>query len=127
MFLNNILYFFGFKEESSQLKKLDNELFSKLPYEIIKDIFVYCGLISYRNGVYINRISNTDYRYNILRTIPKKFSYYCLDIFVVEVIFDKIINNKFYKIFVYYKNGIVNHKFIVCSTIKTKNQIISIS
>lgn len=51
-------------------------IFMNLPYEIISIILSYEGsLLRERNGKMMNRFSNTDKRYTILYTIPKKRIY----------------------------------------------------
>jgi hypothetical protein len=43
--------------------------------ELLNLILEYDGSIHYRNGVYINRISKEDERYDILKNIPSKKYY----------------------------------------------------
>ena len=43
----------------------------KLPIELVNKIINYTGVVSFRNGKYINRIKNSDERYKILARIPK--------------------------------------------------------
>lgn len=63
------------------MKRLST-LFRQLPQVLINIILSYNGTIKYRNGVYINQLSNTDSRYNLLRAIklPKcmRYKYYDL-------------------------------------------------
>lgn len=53
-----------------------------LPHEIVQRILEYNGSIKYRNGIYINQISHDDYRYVVLKQIPRIFimdhpDYFC--------------------------------------------------
>ena len=45
--------------------------FSLLPDVLIQKIINYTGVIAYRNGKYITRIPLNDYRYFVLKKIPK--------------------------------------------------------
>lgn len=45
--------------------------FKDLPDEIIHIIINYTNVIVNRHGKYINRIKKNDYRYNLLRMIPR--------------------------------------------------------
>ena len=47
-------------------------MFEKLPQEIVDKILEYTGKIKLRNGRYMNQISKTDTRYDLLKTIPTK-------------------------------------------------------
>ena len=44
-----------------------------LPMDIVNKILDYDGSIKYRNGKYINQISQTDKRYEMLLNIPRRF------------------------------------------------------
>lgn len=46
--------------------------FSKLPDELIQIIINYTGIVVFRHGKYLDRISKDDYRYNIInrRRLP---------------------------------------------------------
>ncbi len=46
---------------------------SSLPCDIINKILTYDGSIKYRKGKYINQISKTDKRYELLLNIPRIF------------------------------------------------------
>jgi hypothetical protein len=43
---------------------------NQLPFEIVHRILEYDGRIKYRHGKYMNQISQDDYRYKMLLTIP---------------------------------------------------------
>ena len=45
---------------------LNNNIWKKLPIDIIIYIFTYHNAIRYRNGVFINVIDNNDLRYKLL-------------------------------------------------------------
>ena len=45
--------------------------FTMLPDVLIHKIINYTNVITYRNGIYIDRISKDDKRYNILLKIPR--------------------------------------------------------
>ena len=47
-------------------------LFHLLPQELSNKILEYAGMVKYRNGRYMNQLSKTDCRYNLLQTIPAK-------------------------------------------------------
>jgi len=47
-------------------------MFHNLPQDIINHILSYNDTIKYRNGKYMGQICNEDYRYEILRKIPRK-------------------------------------------------------
>ena len=47
----------------------------RLPIDIIHYIIYLTGKLYYWNGRYINKIDANDYRYSILRTIPKPIYY----------------------------------------------------
>jgi hypothetical protein len=48
-----------------------NKLPTLLPHEIVHRILEYDGRIKYRNGKYMNQISQDDERYEMLQTLPK--------------------------------------------------------
>lgn len=99
-----------------------------LPSEIKQKIINYTNVITYRNGKYINKISPTDSRYEILRKLPKKI------IFKNNKVLLNLINFSpshtcGYLIEYSYENYImVNIKFIVKTTIfntKTETNFIN--
>lgn len=47
-------------------------MFSRLPDVLIQIIISYSDTIQFRNGKYIDRIDNNDFRYDLLRNIPSK-------------------------------------------------------
>ena len=47
--------------------------FLNLPMEIVNKILDYDGSVKYRNGKYINQISKTDKRYEMLLNVQRKF------------------------------------------------------
>jgi|TARA_Y100000389_G_C17365090_1_gene465861 hypothetical protein len=53
------------------MNNIDN-LFKKLPCEIINIILEYDGHIKYKNRKYVNIIHKNDYRYNIITPIVNK-------------------------------------------------------
>ena len=48
-----------------------NMIFSKLPQDVIHHILSYSDAIKWRNSKYMDQISKTDTRYQMLKTIPK--------------------------------------------------------
>lgn len=46
-------------------------IFSTLPLDVIHHILSYSDAIKWRNGNYMDQISKTDIRYQMLKTIPK--------------------------------------------------------
>ena len=73
-----------------------NSPFLNLPIDVVNKILDYDGSIKYRNGKYINQISKTDKRYEMLLNVPRKFNW--------------IIENQYY-------NLIVNWNFVIFITI----------
>jgi hypothetical protein len=49
-----------------------NIIWKNTPLEIANNVMEFCGIVKYRNGVYMNQISKKDTRYVVLRTIPTK-------------------------------------------------------
>lgn len=47
------------------------EKFKELPKELINLIINYTDIVVYRNGKYMNRINLSDFRYNLLKKIPR--------------------------------------------------------
>ena len=45
---------------------------NQFPLEIVHHIFEYTGKIKYRNGKYMNQISNNDKRYDMLQKLSLK-------------------------------------------------------
>lgn len=52
-------------------KNTNPHIFHDLPNDIVQHILSYSDQIIYRNGVYMNRIPRTDFRYNILANIVR--------------------------------------------------------
>ena len=59
--------------------------FLNLPIDIVNKILDYDGSIKYRNGKYINQISKTDKRYEMLLNIRRSFMH------------DRYLTNLYYK------------------------------
>jgi len=66
------------------------ELYKKLPMDIVNKILLLDGKITNRNGKYINKISKSDKRYEILSTIPTISTGKIGDVFYCVVKFKKI-------------------------------------
>ena len=49
----------------------NNNLLSNLPVVLVNLILEYSNIIIYRNGKYINRIYNSDIRYDLIKKIPR--------------------------------------------------------
>jgi len=49
---------------------------NRLPTELINRILEYDGRIKYRNGKYMNRISQDDDRYKIVKSLPRIVPFY---------------------------------------------------
>ena len=71
-----------------------------LPDVLIQKIINYTNVISYRNGVYINRIKPTDHRYEILKKITKP-------VYIGERVLLKLMNSDLSGYFIEYslENG----------------------
>jgi hypothetical protein len=56
-------------------------LFKQLPFEILHIILTYNGTIKCRNGKYMNQLSRTDKRYDLLQYITKPVAFLNNDVF----------------------------------------------
>lgn len=61
-----------FDTEDGFENKNIREYTRKLPFDMVKKILEYEGSMKYRHGRFITQIHKTDFRYPILRTIPRK-------------------------------------------------------
>jgi hypothetical protein len=62
-----------------------------IPREIIHIILEYDGRITYRNGKYMNKISDDDVRYEMLRNMPKIIPNQCNGLYITIISPNKII------------------------------------
>jgi hypothetical protein len=77
-----------------------------LPLEIVHRILEYDGRIKYRNGKYMNQISKTDKRYEMLLNVPRRF-HDCL----VNLYYKLVVSTKFVIIIFLYPEGILIEQY----------------
>ena len=94
-------------------------IFSTLPLVLVDLILSYDTIISARNGKYINRIDNNDYRKELLEKIPKKHNFIWPDRDIVTTVTLHINFTKYYVID--YKNYILTIGILVHSGIDYNN------
>ena len=106
-------------------------MFEQLPKELVHLILSYDGTIKYRHGMYMNQLSKTDPRYDVLHTIkrpnccrykisdsPVNYSYLAYVDFLfpnahlyVDIV--EIASNLFHNHVIYYimSNGFIIHQY----------------
>lgn len=48
-----------------------NAAFDLLPTDLVRSILGYDGTIKYRHGKYMNQLLRSDFRYDVVRTVPR--------------------------------------------------------
>ena len=63
-----------------------SQFFQNLPSDILQQILVYDGTIKRRNGKYMDQLSKTDARYDLLQSIPKAVALFNNDMFFCFIV-----------------------------------------
>jgi hypothetical protein len=101
----------GISENSSA--SLRNSL-EKVPFEVLHIILSYDGSIKYRNGKWMNQLSNKDGRYDLLRSIPRPMPSINNDLYFCFILY---FTNKKYKLSItnfnnhYHFDNKINYNF----------------
>jgi len=81
-------------------------IMNRFPQEIVHRILEYDGRIKYRHGKYMNQISKTDKRYEMLLNVPRRF-HDCL----VNLYYKLVVSPKFVIIIFLYSDAILIEQY----------------